>query len=82
MLLAQKMLLANLSITTLPYDIVSLLKPSMLTTDIVSIVNSLNLEQKYNLLKCHFVPSDIFHFPRNIVLAVISAFRMGCGASQ
>ena len=51
-LLAQKMLLANL---ILPNDIWSLLKPSVSTTDIVSIVNSLNQEQKYNLLKCHFV---------------------------
>ena len=60
----------------------SLLKPSMSTTDIVSIVNSLNQEQKYNLLKCHFVLSDIFYFSRYIVQAVIIAFRMGCGASQ
>ena len=62
-LLASKMLqmlLANLSITNLPNDNGSLLKPSMSTTDIVSIINSLNQEQKYNLLKCHFVPSDIF----------------------
>ena len=58
----------------------TLLKPSMSTTDIVSIVNSTNQEQKYNLLKCHFVLSDIFHFPRNIVQAVIGAFRMGCTA--
>ena len=49
----------------------------MSTTDIVSIVNSMNQEQKYNLLKCHFVLSDIFHFPRNIVQAVIGAFQDG-----
>ena len=51
-LLAQKMLLANL---IFPNDIGSLLKPSMSTTDIVCIVNSLNQEQKYKMLKCHFV---------------------------
>ena len=66
----------------------------MSTTDIVSSENSLNQEQIYNLLKCHFVLSDNFYFPRNIVQAVIGAFRMvcagewdvvqvmGCGASQ
>ena len=36
LLLAQKMLLANL---ILPNDIGSLFKPSILTTDVVSIVN-------------------------------------------
>ena len=50
--------------TNLPNDIGSLFKPSMSTTDIVSIVSSLNQEQKYNLLKSHFVPSDMFSFPK------------------
>ena len=64
--LAQKMLLANLSITDLPNDYWVFVEA---TTDIVSISNSLNQEQIYNLLKCHFVLSDIFHFSRNIVQA-------------
>ena len=72
------MLLANLSIANLPNDIGSLLNVSMSTTDIVSIINSLSQEQKYNLLKWHFVRSDIFHFPRNTAQAVIVAFRMVC----
>ena len=72
------MLLANLSITNLPNDIGSLLNVSMSTTDIVSIINSLSQEQKYNLLKWRFVRSDIFHFPRNTAQAVIVAFRMVC----
>ena len=43
LLLAQKMLLTNL---ILPNDIGSLFKPSVSTTDVVSIVNSLNQDQK------------------------------------
>ena len=63
MLLAQKMLLANMSITNLPNDIGSLLKASsMSTTDIVSIVNSLNQELKYNV-KYH-LSCLIFSFPK------------------
>ena len=74
------MLLANLSIANFPNDIGSFFNLSMSTTDIVSIINSLSQEQKYNLLKCHFVRSDIFHFPRNIVQALIVAFRIVCAA--
>ena len=48
----------------LPIDIGSLFKSSMSTTDIVRFVSSLNQEQKYNLLKSHFVPSDMFSFPK------------------
>ena len=70
LLLAQKRLLAN---------IVSLL-PSVSTTDVVSIVNSLNQDQKIICHKCHFLSSDIFHFPWNIVQSVIDVFRMGCAA--
>ena len=50
--------------TNLANDTWSLLKPSMSTTDIERNVNSLNQEKKYNFLKCHFVQSDIFHFPQ------------------
>ena len=76
LLLAQKMLLANL---ILPNDIVSLL-PSVSTTDVVSIVNFLNQDQEIICHKCHFLLSDIFHFPWNIVQSVIDVFRKGCAA--
>ena len=52
LLLAQKMLLANL---ILPNDIVSLFKPSVSTTDVVSIVNSLNQDQKINAIFCRLI---------------------------
>ena len=32
-------------------------------TDMPNDIGSLNQEQKYNLLKSHFVPSDMFSFP-------------------
>ena len=40
----------------------------MTTTEVISVVNSLDRDQVYRFLKHHFVPSNTFPFPKEYIV--------------